>query len=326
MLSKKEVYKKATQLLQDRRRQQKIKAEENRLKAFTLDHEIQDIYNSMLNASAHLSKLIFTKECSNDAFKEEQKKIESIRSELENKLKKQGLPKDFLYEKPYCDKCFDRGYIEQKRCDCMKKAISQIMAEDLQSCSPLKLTSFLDFSLDYYPEEMDNTLGVSPKVQMKRVLQFCLEYSENFNKNSRGILMIGKTGLGKTHLSLAIAQRVIEEGYTVIYITASELTRRLSDQFFGKNPQEDLLEQICETDLLLIDDLGAEFESSYCVSALYDILSIRLSRNIPTIVNTNLTVEELQRRYGERIVSRLFSQFTPLAFTGEDIRMKREKF
>ena len=326
MLSKKEVYKKANQLLQNRRQQQKLQAEENRLKAFTMDPEIQDIYNSLLHASANFSKLIFMKEYSPDVFIEGQKKIESIRSELEKRLKKQGLPKDFLYEKPYCDKCFDRGYIDQERCDCLKKAISQIMAKDLQSCSPLKLTSFLDFSLDYYPEEVDDTLGVSPKVQMKRVLQFCLSYSEKFNKNSRGILMIGKTGLGKTHLSLAIAQRVIEEGYTVIYITASELTRRLSDQFFGRNQQEDLLEQICETDLLLIDDLGAEFESSYSVSAFYDIISTRLSRNIPTIVNTNLTVEELQRRYGERIVSRLFSQFTPLAFAGKDIRMKRENF
>lgn len=324
MLSKKEVYQKAAQILQNRRIERETKAKENQEKAFALDKQIETYFNALKQKSAQLVRFAFSQDES-QSFEALQKESTQIRETLESLLQKHHLPKDFLYPKPVCDRCLDQGFLGQERCECFQKLVAQISARDLQNASPLQLTSFLDFSLDYYEKEIDDDLGISPYHQMQRVYQFCLQYAEFFEKNARGILMIGKTGLGKTHLSLAIAQRVIEKGYIVLYDTASELTRRLSNQFFGKDKQEDLMEQICEADLLIIDDLGAEFESSFSSSAIYDILNTRVCKALPTIINTNLTAEELQERYGERVVSRLFSLLTPLSFTGKDIRVLKQK-
>ena len=154
---------------------------------------------------------------------------------------------------------------------------------------------------------------------MESVLNYCKEYAADFSRRSPSLLLYGKTGLGKTHLSLAIAGKAVEEGYGVIYSSAQNLFNKLEKDKFGK-ADTNTEETILDCDLLIIDDLGAEFTTQFTVSALYNIVNSRELEGKPTIISTNLMPEQLTKAYGERIASRILSNYVMLYFDGSDIR------
>lgn len=71
---------------------------------------------------------------------------------------------------------------------------------------------------------------------------------------------------------------------------------------------------------MILDDLGAEFDSNYYTSCLYNIVNSRIGAEKPTIITTNLSAAQLQNKYSDRIVSRLFTMYQLLRFAGKDIR------
>ena len=75
-----------------------------------------------------------------------------------------------------------------------------------------------------------------------------------------------------------------------------------------------------DADLLILDDLGAEYNTPFNVSSVYNIINTRMNFGKPTIISSNLTSQELEERYTERVVSRLLTQYTYLRFIGEDVR------
>ena len=79
---------------------------------------------------------------------------------------------------------------------------------------------------------------------------------------------------------------------------------------------------ILDCDLLVIDDLGTEIPNSYTTSQLFACLEERNERHAPTLISTNLSMDELGKRYSDRIASRLFTlQYIKLF--GKDIRVLR---
>jgi DNA replication protein DnaC len=136
--------------------------------------------------------------------------------------------------------------------------------------------------------------------------------------------MQGETGLGKTHLSLAIAGEVIEKGYTVLYNSAQNIFNELQKERFGKGDSDGRFEpMVLECDLLVIDDLGAEFSTQFTNAALYNIVNTRINASLPTIISTNLSLKELEERYTRRISSRLIGEYNTLYFIGGDVRQKK---
>ena len=85
----------------------------------------------------------------------------------------------------------------------------------------------------------------------------------------------------------------------------------------------ELTDRYFECDLLIIDDLGAEMANQFTVSCLYNLLNVRINRHAATILSTNLTQQELFKKYNERITSRIIGEFAILPFTGTDIRMQK---
>jgi DNA replication protein DnaC len=161
---------------------------------------------------------------------------------------------------------------------------------------------------------------------MRRNLEFLKSYAEDFNeKTSQSILMMGGTGLGKTHLSSAVARRIIEKGKDVFYTGAIDLFSAFEVQRFKSysNEPNELIERYFECDLLIIDDLGTEMINQFSVSTLYNLLNDRLSRRKPTIVSTNLTTDEIQKKYTDRITSRMLGEYKVLFFAGTDVRAQK---
>lgn len=240
-------------------------------------------------------------------------------------LKTAGYPEDYLKPIYTCQKCKDKGTADGKWCSCFHRLMLEEAAKELNENSPLELSSFESFRLDYYPDLINPELRVSERAIMQRNFDYCRSYAERFTVKSEGILMSGATGLGKTHLSLAIASRVLEKGCSVIYGSSPELLRIIEREYFGKS-DKDTMTALIGCDLLILDDLGAEMEKPLYNSLLYEIINSRVSRGLPMIVSTNYSTTDLQKHYPDKICSRLLS-FRLMAFFGNDIRriLKKQK-
>jgi DNA replication protein DnaC len=163
---------------------------------------------------------------------------------------------------------------------------------------------------------------------MEQVLETARRYVGLFSdEKSQNLLFFGQTGLGKTHLSSAIAKSLIDRGFDVLYETAQNLFGDFEDERFNRTyntgMDEKKTDRYFECDLLIIDDLGAELSNQFTASCLYNLINTRQNAGKSCIINTNLTLNEIEKRYSQRIFSRLCGQYQVLQFTGRDVRMMK---
>lgn len=217
-----------------------------------------------------------------------------------------------------CNACQDTGYINGKICNCIHESAKKIRLSDLSASLPLDSCRFENFDLNYYPQKAeDNT---NPRKYMTSIFKMCREYVINFDPtNSESMLFRGNTGVGKTHLTLAITYELLNRGFDVIYGPAYNLFADMETEHFSNHTNTKYNAAI-NCDLLVIDDLGGEFVSPYIQSLLYNIINTRDLSGKPTIINTNLTMEEIGNRYTPRVASRLFN-YNIEEFVGSDIRL-----
>lgn len=316
MAYSKETYKKAEQELAQRRSRALAERENHHRIAVETVPEILEAEEKMSRAGLATIKAVGMGAA--DA-KEYIQKLSEINLEAQAQrrllLKSNGFPEDWLDVHYTCKKCEDKGFVSGIMCGCFKELLKSIEYEKLCSKLPVGNCRFDNFKLDYYPDGA----GTSPKKRMESVLNYCKAYAADFSRRSPSLLLYGKTGLGKTHLSFAIAGKAVEEGYGVIYSSAQNLFNKLEKDKFGK-ADANTEEAILDCDLLIIDDLGAEFTTQFTVSALYNIVNSRELESKPTIISTNLMPEQLTKAYGERIASRILSNYVMLYFDGSDIR------
>ncbi len=247
---------------------------------------------------------------------EENKSLREDRAEL---LLSLGLPADYTEIHYTCPACGDTGYVDIKMCDCFKKALAREGLRRSGLGALVETQTFASFSLSYYEKDPE------AHRRMKRNLKIATDYATTFSRDSESMLFFGRTGLGKTHLSTAIAEAVIARGYSVQYESAANIFEDFAhDRFksnYGEKPPR--ADKYFDADLLIIDDLGAEATTQFSVAALYNLLNTRINAGIPTIINTNMSIDELRSRYDDRITSRLLGEFRPITFVGEDVRRQK---
>lgn len=240
---------------------------------------------------------------------------------LKTLLAENGLPEDYLEPVFECDKCSDTGFVDGKVCSCLKAALRKERFDRLNAVTPLELCTFESFTLDQYPPEAD-AHGISPRKLMERVYIKCKNYADNFASDSPGMLFQGGVGLGKTHLSLAIANEAINKGFGVVYGSVQGFMEKIENEHFGRASGENTMELCKQCDLLILDDLGVEFSTPFTTAALHDMIDTRLRSKKPTIISTNLNASEIEKRYTERLSSRIFGNFRRCQFVGKDVRIK----
>lgn len=252
----------------------------------------------------------------------EELKAENLRlnAERDRLLVAAGYPADYTDVKYECPLCSDSGYVGIRMCDCMKKALTLAGFESSGIANLLETQTFDNFSLDFYCEK--------PEIHraMSGLFAFAKDYANSFDPaTSRNLLMMGGTGLGKTHLSSAIARRVIEGGFDVFYVTAINMVSDFEAEQFGNHRgiKGEFTDKYFECDLLILDDLGTELTNQFTVSCLYNVINMRINRRLPTVISTNLTQNELMQKYSERITSRFLGEFRILPFLGTDIRLQK---
>ena len=319
----KEIYIRCLDILKKRKelseRQQLI----NKQKAVEIIPRIEQIDKELSKTSIKLTRLIIgSSENTEKLLGELKEKNLELQKERVELLVLNGLPSDFLDIHYFCKTCEDSGYIRNNMCECLKKLLRDESFSSLNNSSPLKLCSFSTFSPGYYPNVTDKKLNKSIKAWMQDIYQYCKDYAEDFDLSSPNLLLLGNTGLGKTHLSLSIANEVIAKEYGVVYGSVPNLFSVLEKERFSANQYDDTdsLSELLNCDLLILDDLGAEMTTQFTISTLYNIINSRLLTGKVTIINTNLTIDEIEARYGQRIASRLIGDYEQLLFLGNDIR------
>lgn len=271
--------------------------------------EIAEINRSLFNTGREIMNII-SKGGNVSIEKIRQKNIES-QNKMKHLLVSHGYSSDYLDLHYNCPKCSDTGYNNSEFCNCMKKLIEEFMAEEVNRNSNIELSDFDSFDLKYYTGEDYFT--------MQKIFGFTKNYAEKFTLNSENILMSGSTGLGKTHLSLAVANKVMRRGFNVIYDSALNVMYNVDKERYNEG---DTLKAIMNADLLILDDLGAEQETKSSVSTVYNIINTRIARRKPTVISTNLESNEISQRYGARVRSRLIGNYRQLHFSGNDIRLQ----
>lgn len=218
-----------------------------------------------------------------------------------------------------CPRCGDRGVAEGgQMCECRQVILNQLVYEHLCDVSPARECSFENFELRYYDEKLRPT--------MRKVVESSQRYVREFGGQSQSLLFTGAPGLGKTHLSLAIAEGVARAGHLVMYVSAPHLMDQLELGKFQKDDAAlEFREIIFGCDLLVIDDLGTELVTRYTQAEVYDLVNHRLNTGKPTIINTNLGLQEIERTYSSRVYSRLAGMYAVVQFKGRDIRLQKKQ-
>ncbi len=307
----------AKQRLEKRRRDAESSAAATRESLCQQHPRLREIEREMAAAIPELTHAILGRDPA--AVDRIQEQNLALQREMADILRAAGYDRDNFEPRYTCSRCSDTGFVNGAVCDCYRQLLKEEACRSLSGLSAMRLTDFGSMRLDYYDAETDPKLGVSPRQHMTDIITYCREYTENFTTGCDSLLLQGATGIGKTHLCLAIARGITEKGFGVVYGSVQPLIRKLEDEHFGRS-QGDSEAQLTGCDLLVLDDLGMEFDTPFGRSCIYNILNARLLEGKPTVVSTNLSFTALKERYGDQIASRISGGFVPLLCVGKDIR------
>lgn len=254
-------------------------------------------------------------------------RMAQLNVQIAEKLSDAGLPANALQPVYTCPACRDEGYVydpSRRMCDCFRQEYNRrLLAESgIGEHSP----TFADYDDMLFSPEVDER-GVSQRKIAAAIRDVCIAYADSFPQTETpDLLLLGKSGLGKTFLMQCIARRVAQRGYLPRYTSAYRLFEVARKAYMKNEP--DLMDDFMQTELLMIDDLGTEpLLNNVTVTQLFNLLNERQMAGRHTVISTNLSMSEMQERYTERITSRLLdaTHCRRMTFIGEDIRLKRKR-
>lgn len=254
-----------------------------------------------------------------DGDREARRELSESTKELRQKkqafLAEKGFPADYLEPVYECPDCRDTGYIGARKCRCFEKRIVELLYHQSNLSGTLSQENFDTLSYEYFQ-------GAALR-DYKKAVERARRFVSSFDECDSNLLFMGTVGTGKTFLSNCIAKALIDTSHSVIYFSSTGLFDTFAEYVFGKDKKalENFCEDLYHCDLVIIDDLGTELESSFVTSYFFSFLNERQQRGKSTLITTNLDLKKLNDRYSERICSRIIGNFEICLLTGPDIRI-----
>jgi DNA replication protein DnaC len=305
-------------------------------KLYTMHPKLKEIDQQLSQIQIKLSKNILLHTQKNDcSINELQKKILSLQKKRNELLFDLHISKEYFYVYT-CGLCKDTGYIDEKKCSCFIQKLINKYYDVSNIKHILSEENFKTFRFDYYSRKkiidvhescceqiITDTNLESPYELIMKAFKASVKFIKEFDSTYSNLLFFGNTGLGKTFMCNCIAKEILDKGRSVFYLTAPQLLKAKEKNKFYNNcllAYNDYDQIISQVELLIIDDLGAEFVTSFWNSELFDIINSRIIMKRPVIISTNLSLEDLEKQYTSRIFSRFIGSYIFIKFIGNDIR------
>ncbi len=287
--------------------------------------QLADIESRLMVCGTKLLKCVLNK-CQD--FEEIKTSIQSLQREKADLLKEFKFSEDYLDEIHSCSHCRDTGFVDGKRCSCLKQLILKYISENSNLTEYMRKQTFENFDFSLFANQGEDSEQVL-KI-MRVACEKAIAFADTFDATHENFLLLGNAGTGKTYLSSCIANRALERGKTVYYQTAFTLFDIFEKVKFSKVDSEDLTEitkYVYDVDLLIIDDLGTEFATQFTLAVFFDIINLRLTTGKSTIISSNLDFDSLSEIYSQRITSRFIGDYNIVQTFGKDLRAiaKKEK-
>ncbi len=274
--------------------------------------EFKEIDNELRSIELEIAK----HDENDNIVKELRKKTSQLSKKSLSILQKHKIDASSLSPAYDCPRCHDTGYLENgEMCICLKKRVQDALIKQ----------SGINHKLEGSFEKSDKSL-LAENPLLNKIYNFAQKYCNNFPNNQKpNLLFFGEVGTGKTYLLECMANALIERMEYVVFTTAYDISNTMIKAFNSPYAERDtILAPLFESDLLIIDDLGTEplFHES-TITNLFTLINERQRNRLPIIISTNLTPDEIDFRYGNRIKSRLFNTRITLCieFKSKDLRL-----
>lgn len=242
------------------------------------------------------------------------------------------------FVKPNCPICGDTGVVfdtngQTHPCICWKN--KQLKQKQVNANIPkaLQTMTFDNFDLSYYPTNENPELGFVTDKSYLTYAKNAKKEAENFvhsvinkDNNIQGIMFQGQVGSGKTHLSAAIANSLLQNNQNVLFLVVPDFLDeiRMSYGNFGEFNENQLMKKAKNSNVLILDDLGNTNFSDWTKNKLFSLINYRVNNELPIIITTNLKIDELKDLLGERTISRIISVCKPCILpVKRDIRLTK---
>ena len=227
---------------------------------------------------------------------------------------------------PNCPHCGGAGYVrvdvplghekfgKLESCVCRAKDVAESARARLFAMSNLDRLSHLTFE-NFNPAGNEKAKFMTP--QEKESLHHALEICEDFTRKQQGWLLLeGAYGCGKTHLAAAIANAAVNSGTPTLFITVPDLLDSL--RFAYADPEttfEARFEEIRNSNLLILDDFGTQNATPWAQEKLFQIINYRYINKLPTVITTNLMLDEIEGRIRSRLQDDEFVKYLKISAT-----------
>lgn len=282
--------------------------------ATALDPKFSELAERRKDAAIRAGRSIQYGMSADNAAAQAKSELNAIDIEEQELLKAVGLDEHYLKLKVHCPICKDTGYIGNPRrpCTCLVKRLM----DQQRASSKLSIhETFEEFKTDVYPNN-------AQRDEMIKVKDIAEAYANALpNPKKQNLVMLGEPGLGKTFMLNAIASRALLNGIIIRKITAYTF---IDELLMGIRSNIELSSPYINVPLLLIDDLGTEpMMNNITCEYLFSVLNERWAGGLNTVIATNLSIDGLQERYGERVFSRIVNRENTILIkmAGENLRL-----
>lgn len=253
-------------------------------------------------------------------------RMAEMNARIRQTLGNAGLPEDMLEPKYRCSVCQDKGYTGEpirEMCTCMRKRYHEKIRASIGLNGNGRET-FENFDENLLSDELIPGMNCSQRSLTNKARAFCKQWSEKYpDCNCKNIMLTGETGLGKSFLMHAMAEKLVERDVPVLMVSAWRFLEIARKAMFGDGEEE--MNELLDTEVLMLDDLGSEpMMKNITVEQLFNLINVRQNRGKATVISTNLNTEDFKAHYSERIASRIMDtrQSRVITLMGDDLRRK----
>lgn len=164
----------------------------------------------------------------------------------------------------------------------------------------------------------------SPDSNASKICRGYVKNWEQVKAEEIGIILSGGLGTGKSFYAACIANALIDKGVRVMMTNFGRILSNAMDR-----DGEWWRRKLRQVPLLIIDDLGTERRTDYALELVYGVIDDRLKAQLPLIITTNLSVEQMQAE-ANIMLSRIYERILAaclirISLTGESRRRKNHK-